>query len=216
MIIIDKTSPHYCSIDTEAWIEDRCGQPLDYECTGEWLAKQEEHILKYLKEKTGKEFIAQDIWNPYNNENDFSNVFQMQCFVPTEDKGDWIYSNDLYCAVEIHQGTDVRANYGPVRVYGPLDGERLFEIVLSWRVEYTNGEELEESSRGEYESGYSGNPTYHLFEKSMKQHEVEVSYFDSEKRKVMRAKDVRWDEKRQGFIGWHKSGRAVVCRPFFY
>ena len=182
-------------IDSEAWIQDRCGEPLPFESNGDWMANQEDEIIALLESRTGQKFTCGQIDNTYNRETDFSTVFQMQCFYP-EGERDWIYSNQLYVAIEVHNGGDVRGNYGPVRVYRPVDGERLFDEQLSFRCLTTQDEEMMSSRGDPYERGYMQSPKYALSEDM---------------------KTLNWSARHNCFVGWHKpSGRAVKIEPFFY
>lgn len=211
---IDKTNIFWCTLDTQEFIENTCGQPLDYEDQGRWMAQQETQIIEYLKKKTGKNYKNFAVGNPYNGENDLSSVFQMMFLAP-EDSRDYLYDDELYVAVEIHQGGDVRGNYGPVKVYGPIyDGSYLLNYVLEWQVHYADGTETLESEEGQFQGGWAQHPLSHLM-KFMKQEEV-TQTFGQEVRKITRPIEPKWSERHQAFVGWYKDGRAVKITAYFY
>jgi hypothetical protein len=75
--------------------------------------------------------------NVYNSENDFDNVFQFSVYGPA-DTTDWVYADDIYVAVVVHKGGDVRGNYGACRMYKAdnLAESGFLDWTLGWRVEF--------------------------------------------------------------------------------
>lgn len=202
LIQIDKNFPDCTAIDTEAWLEAILGRPVGIgpvefqdKLATRWLVECEEDILAVLEEETGLEYKSTSLDNVYNNENDFSSVFQWQVFYPA-DHNDWIYADSVYVAIEIHLGGDVRGNYGPVRLYEAnyLGDSGFLDWVLGWHVTYSNGEEVPENDR--FSIGYSSHPYTEL-----------VDHLKG---------GLRWSEKRQCFVGVYHDGRCVECSPYLY
>src|SRR5437870_8937644 len=122
LIVIDKKFPDCTAINTEAWIakvlgeEVLAGGDLENLLSQKWLMQCEDEIKAAIETETGTEYKCTQVDNIYNGENDFSSVFQWQVFYP-EHCSDWLYAHDVYVAVEIHQGGDVRGNYGRPRLF---------------------------------------------------------------------------------------------------
>lgn len=207
MINICKADIWLTSIDTGEWIEERCGEPLEYQSTDEWMCDQEENIIEFLQKLTGVEMVAEEAGNPYNHENDFSSMFQYQFYRPAE-VTDWIYEKHVYVAIERHHGGDVRGNYGLTRLYGPVDAPRLFDYMLSWDVRYLSDDEPVKEA-DEFEAGYHQHPLHHLMKFIMPKKEV-----DQWGRSA--PIEPNWDEDLQCYLAPYKDGRTVKIKPFFY
>lgn len=172
-------------------------------------------IAEYLLATTGEEYVpATDIGNVYNNENDFSNVFQFQPWVPMREASqhtktgewycdEWYYRDDVFMAVEIHLGGDVRGNYGTVELRGPVNNlseAGFLDWKLGWYVTAycaKEGRHTVESADvdGEFLQGYHACPTYQL-SNSLKD-------------------TPRWSESRDCFVGV-MDGRFVDIHPDYH
>lgn len=200
LINIDRNFPEFTAIETEAWIDRVLGKPTAFECDGRWLSDQKYRVLEFIEnENLGIDYRATEIDNTYNNENDFSSNFQWQVFYPA-DAGDWLYASDVFVAIEVHQGGDVRGNYGAVRVYraDDLADSGFFDWCLGWSANYSNGEEVPENDR--FSIGYSSHPFYEM------QRHLKGEW---------NAK-IRWSEKRAAFLAAYGDGRFVELRPNLY
>jgi hypothetical protein len=204
LIDIDKTFPACTAIDTEGWLSAVLGDEVLLSATAEedirdkWLMQAEDQIKLAIESEEGQEYACTRVDNTYNNENDFSSDFQWQVWYPAE-ASDWCYANDVYVAIEVHQGGDVRGNYGRVRLF-KLDSvadSGFLDWCLGWNVTYSNGDDV--SINDHFSVGYSSNPFYEM-EKHMKEGE----------------RGIKWSEKRECFVGWFEDGRAVELRPYLY
>lgn len=200
LIDIDRNFWDCTSINTEEWIAKVLGKPLDYECDGRWLSEQKYKILEFIENDSGGVMYTKtEVDNVYNYEQNFSSVFQWQIFYPTGER-DYMYCDDVYVAIEAHQGGDVRGNYGAVQLYRAdyLADSGFFDWVIGWSVNYANGEPVEQNDR--FGIGYASNPTCEL------QDHLKDSY---------RTK-VQWSEKRQCFVAPYENGRFVELHPVLY
>lgn len=197
---IDKQFPDCTAINTEAWLKAVLGDEVEIgteefreDLSNHWLVRLEDEILATLTDETGLEYKCTELDNVYNNDNDFSSVFQWQVFYP-EDESDWYYAHDVYVAIEVHLGGDVRGNYGRVRLYRAdcLAEAGFLDWVIGWDVRYSNGDEVPENDC--FSIGYSNHPYY-----QMEQH---------------LKSPLKWSEKRQCFVGVYEDGRFVECRPY--
>lgn len=205
LIAIDTKYAACTAINTEEWLQRVLGdeheiesEELENRLNTKWLMESEDEIKAYLEEMHGVEFNCTRVDNVYNNENDFSDVFQWQVFYPADGK-DWMYADDVYVGIEIHQGGDVRGNYGRVRLYQTSDlaDSCFFDWCLGWSVQYANSEPVPENDR--FSVGYSSHPFYEM-EKHLKDGE----------------RGMMWSEKRQCFVAWYQDGRAVEIHPDMY
>lgn len=200
LIDIDRNFWDCTAIDTDAWLERVLGQPVGYECDGRWLSEQKCKVLEFIENANpGVDYACTAIDNTYNNENNFSSNFQWQVFYPAGES-DWLYANDVYVAVEVHQGGDVRGNYGAVQLYraDDLADSGFFDWVIGWSANYANGDEVPQNER--FSVGYASNPTCEL------QDHLKGGY---------RAK-VRWSDKRKCFVAPYEDGRFVELHPQLY
>lgn len=201
VIKIDKKFPECTAIDTDAWLaavlgeEVLTGGELEEHLSNHWLMRSEYQILEAIETAEGRNYRRTQVDNVYNNENDFSDVFQWQVFYPEESRsGDWFYADDVYVAIEPHMGGDPRGNYGRTRIYKVdcLADSGFLDWVLGWHVQYANGEEVVENDR--FSIGYSSHPFY-----EMEQH--------------LKSRPM-WSAKRKCFVAVYQDGRAVELHPY--
>lgn len=205
LIKIDTKFPDCTAIDTEEWLERVLGSEvlaggeLEEAISNKWLMQSEYDILEAIENAEGVKYKRTDVDNVYNNENDFSSVFQWQVFYP-EDASDWMYADNVYVAIEVHQGGDVRGNYGRVRLYKTdcLAESGFFDWCLGWSVNYADGTEVPENDR--FSIGYASHPFYEM------QDHLKGGY----KAQIM------WSEKRGCFISTYQDGRFVELHPHLY
>ena len=92
--------------------------------------------------------IARD--NAYNNENDFSNVFNFTVLGTEEQRDEWYYKDDIFVAVRVHLGGDPRGNYGATRLYRT---DNLAEGFLDWTVGWdVESWDMSDTSLADYET----------------------------------------------------------------
>ena len=201
LIQLDEKFAEYTAIDTEAWLTRVLGEEvfdggeLEEAMQGKWLMQCEYLILEAIEAAESRNYKRTSVDNVYNNENDFSSVFQWQVFYP-DDASDWFHADNVYVAIEVHNGGDVRGNYGRVRLYkvDSLADSGFLDWVLGWHVNYSNGEPVPENDR--FCIGYASNPFYEM-------------------RGYLKA-DLRWSEKRKCFVGVYQDGRCVEARPYLH
>ncbi|SAK95814.1 hypothetical protein AWB76_07202 [Caballeronia temeraria] len=181
------------------WVREGDSRDLDEEIKDKWLMQAEDALLEAIQSEEGREYRCTSVDNVYNNENDFSDVFQWQVFYPA-DAGDWCYADDVYVAIEVHQGGDVRGNYGRIRLYkiDDLCDGGFLDWSLGWSVRYSDGEDTPYAE--ECSIGYHSNPFWSGL----------VPHIKGGDRGLM------WSEKRGAYVGWDTDGRAVECFPFLY
>ena len=158
------------SIDTQAWLTNLFGEPLDLDIPNEaWdddrsvRALCENHASVEANESIRLVSAMRD--NVYNGENDFNQVFTFSVYSTTDDADEWFYGNDaVYVAVCLHLGGDVRGNYGNVQVFRCDDSDKALNFlnwVISWYVvRASDGEPIEQNDR--FQIGYAQNPTSEL------------------------------------------------------
>lgn len=205
IIQIDHKFPEYTSINTEEWLsrvlgsEVLSGGELEESISNKWLTQSQDEILEAIQNAEGIEYKCTDVDNVYNNENDFSSVFQYQIFYP-EGETDWYYADNIYVAIEVHQGGDVRGNYGRVRLYkvDDLVSSGFLDWVIGWSVNYADGTEVPENDR--FSIGYASHPFS----------EMQSHLKDGYKAEVW------WSEKRGCYISTYQNGRFVELHPVLY
>lgn len=201
MINIDKQYPEYVTIDTDTFLANTLGDPLDLSdeawehiVPGEYLMKHCRFIKAAIEEQEDRDYRMTEVFNVYNGENDFSDVFQYVVYYPA-DADDWVYADEVYVAIEPHLGGDVRGNYGNTRLYGPVNSlvdSNFLDWCVGWSLfDIDSDERLEVDN---FDIGYTSNPTYHMTQ--------EIS-------------DLEWNEEKQGFVGMYE-GNKVVCRPYHW
>jgi hypothetical protein len=179
------------------WI--RCEHvSLESKIDGQWLMQAEDDIKAAIEAEMGEEYVCTSVDNTYNNENDFSSDFQWQVYYPAG-SSDWCYAKRAFVAIEVHQGGDVRGNYGRIRLYSVDDlvDAGFLDWMLGWNVAYSDGSEVQENER--FSVGYSSNPWCEM-----------VDHIKGGDR------GLRWSEKHSCFVGWYEDGRAVKVHPYTY
>lgn len=171
-IITPADGPGYASdasIDTDAWLVDRLGEEI--ELVGmpddgfDW--DNDARILECINAQAGRPYIEAARDNVYNHENDFDSVFTWTVYAP-EDASDWVWSGDVFVAVCVHRGGDVRGNYGRVRIFraDSLADCGFLDWVIGWYADIetlpADCEYAKALENGEFGVGYSSNPTHHL------------------------------------------------------
>ncbi|AQT27809.1 hypothetical protein HOR67_gp47 [Ralstonia phage RS-PI-1] len=179
------------------WIKAET-RSLEEVISGKWLMQAEDDIKAAIEAEMGEEYEFTRVDNTYNNENDFSSNFQWQVFYPAG-SSDWVYADRAYVAIEVHQGGDVRGNYGRIRLFSvdDLADSGFLDWVLGWNVEYSDGTQVPENDR--FSIGYASNPWCEM-----------VDHIKGGDR------GLRWSEKHEAFVGWYEDGRAVKVTPYTY
>ena len=152
------------SIDTEAFLKHVLGAEIhdlfdeEFDEGAGW--DHDEQVKLAIEKREGVSYFHNARGNVYNNENDFSDIFTYSVYIPLHNNsGDWLYSDDAYVAVCLHQGGDVRGNYGGVRVF------KADNLVESGFLDWTLGwycEDLSEDENEKLSTGYSSCPTSEL------------------------------------------------------
>jgi len=77
--------------------------------------------------------LARD--NTYNSEQDLSSQINFTVYGP--EGCDWCWADDIYVALCVHRGGDVRGNYGRCRIYrvDSLADTGFFDWTIGWHVE---------------------------------------------------------------------------------
>lgn len=77
--------------------------------------------------------LARD--NTYNSDQDLSSQINFTVYGP--EGCDWCWADDIYVALCVHRGGDVRGNYGRCRIYrvDSLADTGFFDWTLGWHVE---------------------------------------------------------------------------------
>jgi hypothetical protein len=181
------------------WVREGESVDLEESIKDKWLMQAEDEILASIQSEEGRGYVCTSVDNVYNNENDFSDVFQWQVFYPA-DSGDWLYADDAYVAIKVHQGGDVRGNYGRIRLYkvSDLAGSGFLDWTLGWSVRYSDGTEPRYAEQ--CSPGYHSNPFYSGLVPNIKGGED----------------GLKWSDKRQAYVAWDVEGRAVEVSPYLY
>lgn len=193
MIKYNKNFPECTAIDTETWLTETLGKPIelpDAVYDADWSDEAGE-IIKFLADKTGVEYKAVRRDNVYNHENSFSNIFVYEIFAPVYCR-DWAYADDIYVSVSVHRGGDARVNYGRTRLY-KIDciGEtNFFDWSIGWCF-YTLTDDFLEQLSGKTEQHYSSYPWGELTD-------------------VVNEKTIKWSDKYQCFLGRRIDGDGSV------
>ena len=154
------------TIDTQEHIKAALGEPIQlptYLDNGDW-ATDNPQLLTYLSHLNCGPIVEVERNNTYNTENNLSAEFIYTIFAPT-DACDWCWASDIFVAIEVHQGGDVRGNYGDYQVYkvSNIAETGLFDIQAGWYCEpvgFHNPQDLELETINEHlEIGYSHWPT---------------------------------------------------------
>ena len=214
------------SIETKAWLLEVLGKPnqqyqewLEEKIIEDgiseyaqpcWVQEHEAHILEWLEKTTGNTYAATGhADNTYNHEQSFYDQMIYQVFTPEDDAhGDWYYADDVYVAIQIHRGGDVRGNYGPTMVYGPIDGlaeSGFMHWNIGWYVSYLDDTEVENADR--FMIGYASNPTYELQE-HLTHYSCGGRYPQPDRKEPV----IIWNEAKQCFLS-RMNGRTVKLFP---
>jgi hypothetical protein len=203
LINIDEKYPECTNIDTEAWLTAVLGPEVLTEETeskmdGKWLMEAKYVILEAIENAEGTDYSCTNVDNVYNNENDFSSVFQWQVFYP-KSASDWMYAGDVYVAIEVHRGGDVRGNYGRVRLYkvDDLADSNFFDWCLGWTVNYDDKTEVPENDR--FSIGYASHP-FHEMTKHLKDGD----------------RNIEWSEEKRCFVTIYQDEKTVELHPYLY
>ena len=158
------------SINTQAWLTNLFGEPLDLDIPNEaWDNDSmvrglcEDHASVEANESIQLVSAMRD--NVYNGENDFNQVFTFSVYSTIEDKDEWYFGKDaVYIAVCLHLGGDVRGNYGNVQVFRCDDSDKalyFLDWMIGWHViRASDGEPIEQNDR--FQIGYAQNPISEL------------------------------------------------------
>lgn len=220
------------SIETSAWLKEIFGSDNgsnnDYR---EWLDNKieedgiseydqpyyagthEEYVKEWLSQTTGIEYSCTNSDNTTNSEQDFYAQMVYQVYYP-ENTGDWCYADNCYVMVNTHIGGDVRGNYRPGILYGPIDNlveSGFCDWSLGWSVRYLHngtdeGKLVEDADR--FQIGYASSPTWELM-KHLKKYERQNMHGNT----YTVTKSI-WSEKHQGFLARWNDGRTVLCTPY--
>ena len=203
MIIIDKRYPDYTAIDTELFVQRTVGhnnpengiELPDDVYNAEW-SDESDLITQFISNR--EDTIYQSVYrdNVCNHENNFSNVFVFEVFVPV-DCSDWYYADDAYISVSVHRGGDVRGNYGETQLYRVADciaESGFLDWVLGWDVCDLQGNRIDNSVTYRFEIGYSDNPWREM-----------LNYIPE--------KTIHWSDKRQSLVGRY-NGKTVLIQPY--
>lgn len=179
------------------WVTEGSSTDLDKD---QWLMQAEDTIKAAIEsEENGVEYACTRVDNTYNNENDFESNFQWQVFYPA-DSGDWVWSDNVYVAIEIHQGGDVRGNYGRIQLFklDQLGDSGFLDWCLGWSVRHSD--ESEPDYAEQCSPGYHSNPFWSGLLPNIKGGE----------------RGLHWSEKRNAYVAWDTEGRAVEVSPYLY
>ena len=191
----DRRDWEFCSIDTESWLAEVTDEEITDQLeekgvfdgfSGHWMSDNLDAIKDFLDESTGLDWSNSNAENVYNSENDFSSVFEFSVFYRTDDTscGEWYYSNkDVIIAVQIHQGGDVRGNYGPVRFFrgNNLSETGFLDWCLGWSTQDSHDER--QHNADQFDVGYSQNPSCHLGDN-------------------LKNRALHWSNRHDCFVGW--------------
>lgn len=169
LVTVDPSYLEWSTLSSEGHVSEALGEPLqlpddlDELLAGDYVTQHESRVLEYLEGLTGVEYEHAYRGNTYNGEQDLDSSILWSVFAPVG-CSDWLWAQDVFVAVAIHQGGDVRGNYGPDRLYrvDSIAETGFLDVVLSWHLEPVR--ECPEYSRQlerlneRLESGYSGYP----------------------------------------------------------
>jgi hypothetical protein len=129
----------------EGWVES---------FDGDWFSAGAEFM-----EGRGFVQVARD--NVYNGENDLSQVYVYEVYLPSDIEGaDWIYSDDAVAVFYLHTGADVRGGYGrPIFGRGRGDYTIPADLVIGVHV-LDSRENGFPGSYDQWEIGYTSAPLY--------------------------------------------------------
>ena len=139
LVTVDTRYLECSSLSAEQHVVESLGNPvnlpeeLEELLARDYVTEHEGEVLAYLEELTGVAYEHVHRDNTYNHEQDLDSSLLWSVFAPV-DCSDWIWANDVFVAVAIHEGGDVRGNYGPDRFYrvDSLAETGFLDVVLSW------------------------------------------------------------------------------------
>lgn len=139
LVTVDSSYLEWSTLNAEQHISESLGRPitlpeeLEEALAGDYVTQHEEAVLEYLEELTGVPYEQVHRDNTYNYEQDLDSSLLWSVFAPV-DCSDWIWAHDVFVAVAIHQGGDVRGNYGPDQLYRVdcIAETGFLDVVLSW------------------------------------------------------------------------------------
>ena len=104
-------------IDTEKHLSIFLGEPLSIPEGFLWteLYLLEDSLLQFVNNAEKGDYVASGLANTYNLDNILTSDFQYQVF--HKSGSDWEYADDVYIAIEVHGGGDIRRNYDETRLY---------------------------------------------------------------------------------------------------
>jgi hypothetical protein len=123
LVTVDTRYLEWSSLSAEQHVVESLGNPvnlpeeLEELLARDYVTEHEGEVLAYLEELTGVAYEHVHRDNTYNHEQDLDSSLLWSVFAPV-DCSDWIWANDVFVAVAIHEGGDVRGNYGPDRFIG--------------------------------------------------------------------------------------------------
>lgn len=203
MIIINKQWPEYTAINTELFIRRTIGhnnpengiELPDIIYNAEWN-DESDLIALFISDRDNTPYKSVYRDNVYNHANDLSDVFVFEVFAP-ENTSDWCYSDDIYVAVSVHRGGDVRGNYGATRLYRVADciaESGFLDWVIGWDVCDLQGNRIDDDITERFAIGYSSYPWGELMN-------------------CIPEKTIHWSDKRQSLVGRY-NGNTVLIQPY--
>jgi hypothetical protein len=169
LVTVDRSYLEWSTLSAEEHVRESLGKPiklpeeLEELLNGDYVTQHEEQVLAWLEELTGVPYEQVHRDNTYNYEQDLDSSLLWSVFAPV-DCSDWIWAHDVFVAVAIHQGGDVRGNYGPDRLYrvDSLGETGFLDVVLSWWLDPIRDREQYEREldnlNQRLDRGYSGYP----------------------------------------------------------
>lgn len=167
----------YATIETPLFLAEFFEHLQDVQCSFNQWTETREYFDHF---ENGEDFmklfqynqVARD--NVYNMENNLSQAYIYEVYVPEwDDSDDWLCSDNALVLIYMHTGCDVRGGYAPaVILKANSNSEISLPIDLVAEIHLIelhdeNGDELETDEHGEeWQCGYSNNPV-HEFNKEL-------------------------------------------------
>ena len=142
LVTVDHSYLEWSTLSAEEHVRESLGKPitlpeeLEELLNGDYVTQHEDEVLAFLKDLTGREYEAVITDNTYNHEQDLDASILWTAFARV-DRSDWLWAEDVFVAVAIHQGGDVRGNYGPDSLYrvDSIAESGFLDVMLSWHLE---------------------------------------------------------------------------------
>ena len=153
------------TINTEKWLEEVLEE--DKYINGLIEDLENEHdgwshcIGEVLCEYVFKNYEIKCRDNTYNYSSDFTSDINFTVIAP-EDCDDWYYSDTAIVLLELHQGGDVRGNYGSCKAYR-LSGQSEAAFLDVHCGVYLETLDNEPSNIDNYQVGYTSEPQHDFF-----------------------------------------------------